>query len=293
MGKNLFFGKYLIEKNLVTEEDILEALDFQKRNRPDFEKLAIKRSLLNMKQVFEILIYQADSDLSFEQAAQRKGYLSSKDVELIHNMIGEKKVFIGETLVQLGKISLDTLNTELLNFYKLIKEYHYISSLLKNINLFKNLDGNSLESLSYIAKMRDYAENEKVVSEGDRADSFYCVVSGSLKVTKNNPNPDSEEKEIYITNIEKNDIFGESCIFERGKRTANVAAQVQSTIIRFDKPDFIEFLKNHQGSSLIILVFIIQKLMIRLEFTDKELAYERKHALTQDSIDDLMKQFLN
>ncbi|MCG6550763.1 MAG: Crp/Fnr family transcriptional regulator, partial [Candidatus Magnetominusculus sp. LBB02] len=128
-------------------------------------------------------------------------------------------------------------------------------------------------------------QNERVIYEGERAECFYCVVSGSLRVTKNNP--DDWDKEIFIYNISNNDVLGVSSIYEEEKRSANVTADEESVLLRFDRLKFLDFLKEHPKAAYHILLFIIQRLVYKLHQTHRELASERKHTAAP-SMDDVV-----
>ncbi|MBF0605915.1 MAG: cyclic nucleotide-binding domain-containing protein [Candidatus Magnetobacterium sp. LHC-1] len=243
-----------------------------------------------MKQVFQILTLQADSDFTFEEMAIKKNFMSQENANRVRYYIEDQKPFIGSTLVMLGKITEEVMKVELKTYERVIEKHQQIAEMLKHVVLFQYLSENALESLAYIAEIEEYAPDTRIVIEGEAADCFYCVVSGALRVTKTNPEKDDEEA--YLSTIDKNDVFGESCVFESGKRTANVTAEVTSLLIRFDKNAFIEFIKNHPKASLTILIFIIQKLMSRLENTGRELAFVRKQFTTTHDSHELIKEFL-
>ncbi|MBF0317633.1 MAG: cyclic nucleotide-binding domain-containing protein [Nitrospirae bacterium] len=244
-----------------------------------------------MRQVFQVLTLQADSDFTFEEMAIKKNFMSQEDANRVRYYIEDQKPFIGNTLVMLGKISEEVMRTELKIYERVIEKHQQIAEMLKHVVLFKYLNESALESLAYIAEIEEYAPDTRIVIEGEAADCFYCVVSGALRVTKTNPEKNDEEA--YLSTIDKNDVFGESCVFESGKRTANVTAEVTSLLIRFDKNAFIEFVKNHPKASLTILIFIIQKLMSRLENTGRELAFvKRQYNTSTHDAHELIKEFL-
>ena len=54
----MVFGEFLIEKNIVREEELLKALDDQKAKRVPLGQLAVKEGFLEPKQLFKILTAQ-------------------------------------------------------------------------------------------------------------------------------------------------------------------------------------------------------------------------------------------
>ena len=112
ISRDFFFGKYLIDKHLVTEEDVIECLDYQRTHTLSFEKVAVELNKLTMKRVFQVLLYQADTGLSFKEVALKRGMLVRSQVEAIEGYIESHKPLIGETLVRLGKVSAGGIERE-------------------------------------------------------------------------------------------------------------------------------------------------------------------------------------
>ncbi|MEO5358679.1 MAG: cyclic nucleotide-binding domain-containing protein [Nitrospirae bacterium YQR-1] len=291
MGKELFLGKYLIDKGLLAEADVVEALEVQRKESLAFEKVTLELELLTMKEVFQILTYQADSDLTFAEVALKKKYLTPEQVVRINNFIIDTRPFLGKILVNAGKLTHEKLEEVLALFEKVTEEYQNIAESLKKVKIFELLDENALESLAYIAITERYEAGETVLSEGDEADEFFSIVSGSLKITKNTLGVD--EGTCYVGSIQAHDVFGESCIFDRGKRTANIITETETVLIKFKRTAFINFLKYYPKSSISILIFIIQRLMGRLERSDRELASEKKRGISQKEIDAVLEEFFN
>lgn len=284
--RGIHFGQYLIERGLVSEDDVISALEMQSKNNIPFEKAAIAMQFLNMKQIYKILTYQIDTDLSFSEVAEKKGYLRRHEINLIHDYVSKNRLLIGDILVQMKKLTRESLKREIEGFDKLTKYYQKAAKMLKKITVFSKLNPNTLLTLSYISSMKKFSPNKIIIKEGDSAEHFFCVVSGTLRVTKDNPQ--QKGKDIYITNIGEGEVFGEACIFEGGKRTANITAETETIVLMFYRYDFIEFIKNNHKAALNFLLLIIQRLMGRLENANKELAYDRKESSTQDEIDKLI-----
>lgn len=292
MKNKLFFGEYLIQRGLITEEDMVAALERQKKDTPAFEKLAIRLTFLTMKEVFEILTLQAESDLSFPEIAVRNGYMNTEQVLTVLNGIDEMRPTVGEILVKTKKVEKRTLAAELERFEELTRKYLDIQELLQHIQLFRHLDEHALRSLSYISEKMCYQPEERVVTEGEEADSFFAVASGFLRITKENPHGDGGEP-IYIGNIGPNDVFGEASIFEEAKRTANVTADTETVLLKLRRQDFLHFIRDFPVASQGILIFIIKRLLNKLSMTNKELAYERQNFMKQQDVQSLLDELFD
>lgn len=288
VGKNHFFGKHLIDKALVTELDVLEALELQRGKSQTFEKAALKLGIMNPNQVFKVLTYQADSDLGFEEIALKLGLISGEQADRIISHIENKKPFLGLTLVKLGKLPMQAMEKELDEFEQIVEKHQAIAENLHKIVLFRHLRERTLESLAYITEIEQFDERQKVIGEGDEVDRFYCVSTGSLEVTKQDT---ANAGQPYVYSICEGDVFGESCIFESSIHCVSVTAQTSTTLFSFRRNLFIEFIKNHPKDSISIFIFFIQRLMYRLECTDKEPDFVRSFGVCQDRIERTLKEF--
>lgn len=59
-----------------------------------------------------------------------------------------------------------------------------IKSLIRNSILFQNIDSRDEEALIKAMNFKDYAEGDRVISEGDRGDDLFIVESGEFSCSK-------------------------------------------------------------------------------------------------------------
>ncbi|MEO5359034.1 MAG: cyclic nucleotide-binding domain-containing protein [Nitrospirota bacterium] len=290
MDNRLFFGNYLLKKTLISEEDILYALRYQSERTPPFIETAVNMGFFDMKQVYEILTMQANTDLSFEEIALERGCLTSGQITEIENARENARPHIGEILVKTGAISEDIMTAELHTFHQTTERFTELSEILRGVKMFQSISDRALEGLAIISEKVICKQNERIIHEGEKAECFYCVVTGSLRVTKNNS--DDWDKEIFIYTITNNDVFGVSSIFEEEKRAAHVTAEGECVLLRFDRERFLEFLREHPKAAYHILLFIVQRLVYKLHQSHKELANERKQIINpqqaEPSMDDIV-----
>ncbi|MCP4042580.1 MAG: hypothetical protein GY731_11610, partial [Gammaproteobacteria bacterium] len=112
-NRKLYFGEYLIEQGLLAEANVLKALEAQRKETPNFERMALKLSLLSVKEVFQLLTRQADSDLSIAELALRDGYLDAEQVMDVLNEVDRVRPSFGDVLVSLGMLTSAAMETEL------------------------------------------------------------------------------------------------------------------------------------------------------------------------------------
>lgn len=288
MKRKPFFGEYLIAQGLINEKDVLEALVEQKRRTPSFENTAVEYGLLSMKQVFAILTQQAASDLSFDQIAVREGYLDQGQTRFIETSIQNQRQGVGEILVQMGKLPVETMQSHLTRFHEEVEAFNRIEAMLSGIDLFRHMKPTAMRALGAIASHQVLQPGHVLVRQDDAADSLFAILSGFLRVTKNNRDGTSEP--IYLSNLGPNEFVGEACIFSNARRSANIVTESRAEVIKFERSDFVRFLKEHPAGSQRLFVHMINGLLNKLEFTSSELSHERQQGLSQDAIDGLFEQ---
>lgn len=124
-----------------------------------------------------------------------------------------------------------------------------ISETLRKTPLFFNLPPEDLSRIAGISSLRHCAKRETVFREGDRADGFYVVVSGSVKVFK--LSEDGKEQVLHI--LEAGQSFAEATIFEGGTFPANAEALSDSELLFLPKRPFIELLEGSPKMALRML----------------------------------------
>jgi len=107
------FGQYLVNRGLLSEEDLLEALERQSRMQLSFGRLAYQMGLMTLDQVMETLRAQRGTDQCFCSVAVAHEFLESRQVKEILEQQGETFMPLGQVLATLGYIDPETLDREL------------------------------------------------------------------------------------------------------------------------------------------------------------------------------------
>ena len=102
---DILFGEFLIEKGIVDEQAILDALDRQRKLNIPIGQLALKERKLTVKQVFHILNVQIDNKKLFGAIAVELGYITPEDVETLLTIQQDKRPRLGDILVEMKKIN--------------------------------------------------------------------------------------------------------------------------------------------------------------------------------------------
>jgi len=104
------------------------------------------------------------------------------------------------------------------------------------------------------AVTRTFPKNTVVVSEGDRTDSLYIVVSGRAKVYVS----DEKGKEMVLNHAGPGEYFGEMML-EEGPRSASVMTTEPTRFLVVPKEDFSEFVAKSPEFSLHVLRKLIRR----------------------------------
>src|SRR5882724_76215 len=111
-----------------------------------------------------------------------------------------------------------------------------------------------LREIAKRAVTRTFPKNTVVVSEGDRTDSLYIVVSGRAKVYVS----DEKGKEIVLNDAGPGEYFGEMMLDE-GPRSASVMTTEPTRFLIVPKEDFSGFVAKSPEFSLHVMKKLIRR----------------------------------
>ncbi|MGE5190408.1 MAG: Crp/Fnr family transcriptional regulator [Gemmatimonadota bacterium] len=124
-----------------------------------------------------------------------------------------------------------------------------IAETLRRTPLFANLPPGDLDRVAAIALPRRCGKRESLFREGDRADGFFIVSSGRVKVFKLS----EEGKEQVLHVVEPGQSFAEATIFEGGHFPAGAEGLEDSELVFIPKRPFIDLLEKTPRISLRML----------------------------------------
>ena len=94
-------------------------------------------------------------------------------------------------------------------------------SALSDISLFSGLAEQTIQAIDSMMITRSFPKNSVLISEGDRSNTLYFILSGRVKVYVS----DDEGREFILNTLQIGDYFGELGILDDDNRTASVMAQ--------------------------------------------------------------------
>ena len=111
-----FFGQYLLEKRIITREQLADAINYQHKQRQKLGELAVSGGYMSKPQVEEVHREQKSSDALFGEIAVRKGYLNPKDLKKLITLQDNSHIYFGDALVKLGILSESEIECQLVKF---------------------------------------------------------------------------------------------------------------------------------------------------------------------------------
>ena len=112
------FGKYLVKKGMLTEEEYRDAIQKHLSIRVPIGTIAIAEGLLTEAQVGEIHRQQKQFDKLFGDIAVEKRYLTEEQVEALLRKQGNPYLQFLEVLLDMGKLTISEMDAEFAAFQK-------------------------------------------------------------------------------------------------------------------------------------------------------------------------------
>jgi CRP/FNR family transcriptional regulator, dissimilatory nitrate respiration regulator len=140
--------------------------------------------------------------------------------------------------------------------------------IVKKALLFCGLDEEHLAEVAEIAVRRPFAKGETIFSEGEKAEGFYLLASGGLKLCK--ISPDGREKVLHM--VHPVETFAEAAFFGDGSYPAEARGVEKGEVLFFPKAAFMGLLERNPRFSL-NLIASLSMLLRRFARQIEELSF--------------------
>lgn len=102
-------------------------------------------------------------------------------------------------------------------------------ALLRSVPLFADLDSQSLDAVSVLAREVDVPAGHILMLEGEPGDSFYVIADGTIHV---------ERSGTPVRSMSTGGFLGEISLLEGGPRTATATCVTDCTLLRIERHEF-------------------------------------------------------
>jgi CRP-like cAMP-binding protein len=113
--------------------------------------------------------------------------------------------------------------------------------LIDALPLFDDVPEGILSELAGRVRSRSVARGQPVVRQGERAESFYVVRSGTMEIVEEDPSTGNER---VLRVLGRGEAFGELGLLEAAPRAATVRALEESQVYEIDKGAFERLLAD-------------------------------------------------
>lgn len=122
---------------------------------------------------------------------------------------------------------------------------------LEKLDLFSDLSPRELGHVARIAREVTVPAGSVIFQRGDFGDSFYVIVGGEVKA--------SRDGEIIAT-LHEPDYFGEIAVLTGETRTATIEASADCLLLRIGQSDFHEMLADNFNAVLSVIRTLCRRL---------------------------------
>lgn len=128
------------------------------------------------------------------------------------------------------------------------------------VPLFQQLDEQDLVMLAEEVDQVFFKSGEAIFHAFDQGDALYVVESGAVRIWVH----DDDVQEITLSQLKPGDFFGELSVLDKGERSANATAMMDSTLHRLHRDNFHQFMLRHPH----VAVALIREIGARLRQTN-------------------------
>ncbi|MBI3976729.1 MAG: cyclic nucleotide-binding domain-containing protein [Chloroflexi bacterium] len=145
---------------------------------------------------------------------------------------------------------------------------------LRTMPLFGELTEEQLAAVLGVGRRQHVPAGAVILREGDRTDSLYILVGGSVEVTKRlglaTVDRANEPKEKTLVHLTAPQCFGEMGLLEKAERSATITAERECELLEITRADFERLVDADPLLGYRMVCNIAKILAFRLRRTDRD-----------------------
>ena len=138
---------------------------------------------------------------------------------------------------------------------------------LRRIKILAELKDAQLAHLADFLELKEARQHSIVVTQGDPGDAMFLIMAGELRARTI-----MGGRETILTTFSIGDFFGELALFDQGPRSADVVANVDSTLLRLSATAFQRLTREVPGLASPFLQATSRTLAARIRADNKRFA---------------------
>ena len=145
--------------------------------------------------------------------------------------------------------------------------------VLVKMPIFARLTERELLRVMQVAEVLEYAPGARVITEGERGDELFIMLSGKVDVSKGGS---------PLVQLGQGEHFGEMALIRSAPRSATVTAAGNAEILCIRRPQFFEILRREHEIGVKILWQFLGVLADRLDQTSSDLKSAREELAAEE-----------
>lgn len=137
---------------------------------------------------------------------------------------------------------------------------------LRRVKIFAAMSDQQLGRFVQMMQVEKVAAFKEVCHQGSPGDAMYCVLDGEVRARIL-----VGGRETTLATFQAGDIFGEICLFDDGPRSADVLANVDSTLLRIPADKFDRLCQEQPDLATPFLLALGRTLTARIRNDNKRL----------------------
>jgi CRP-like cAMP-binding protein len=127
---------------------------------------------------------------------------------------------------------------------------------LQRIPMFKDVDTAKLKLIVLASQRASYRIGDRLLTEGERADSVFIILEGKANVMRNDGSAD-----VQIAQVESGAVVGEMGVVLDKPYSGTIIAETPVTVLRIDKRTFLDLLTQVPQFSLALIRELASRLL--------------------------------
>lgn len=137
-----------------------------------------------------------------------------------------------------------------------------VSEHCYNFEIFSGLTQQQIQQIINVGILKNLKKGEILLKESDTGEEVFLILEGLVSILINVNTPDNFEE---ITTLKPGAIVGESILFGKKRRTAQVVAKTNIEALIWNKDNLLNFLDNNKNIGYIFVKNIAYNLVLKLE----------------------------
>lgn len=138
--------------------------------------------------------------------------------------------------------------------------------VLRRVKILACLNDDQLTSFAQFMELERIKQWSVVVKQGDHGDAMYLILEGELRVRMQ-----PGGRETILATLGPGDFFGDISLFDQGPRSADVVANVDSTVLKISASGFDKLALQSPDLATPFLLSTVRTLVARIRADNKRL----------------------